>query len=182
MPSLGLNAAAALVTNLLGIRADPYQGCNFLVEIEGLLAGGFSDCSGLAVETEVTDYREGGLNGYVHRFAGPTKYPPLVLKHGLSPIDGLWSWHQDVVNETITRRSGTIYLLNKMRIPVMWWDFKEAFPVKWTGPDLRADSGSVAIESVELAHRGLSRPGLATTLAGIGAEIGASFDISASLF
>ena len=64
----------------------------------------------------------------------------------------------------------------------MWWDFKEAFPVKWTGPDLRADSGSVAIESVELAHRGLSRPGLATALAGIAAEIGASFDISASLF
>ena len=85
MPSLGLNAAPALVTNPLGIRADPYQGCNFLVEIEGMFAGGFSECSGLQVETEMTDYREGGLNGYVHRFAGPTKYPPLVLKHGLSP-------------------------------------------------------------------------------------------------
>ena len=68
MPSLGLNAAFSLVTNLLGVRTDPYQVCNFLVEIEGILAGGFSECSGLQVETEVFDYREGGLNEYVHRF------------------------------------------------------------------------------------------------------------------
>jgi phage tail-like protein len=183
MPSLGLNAAFSLATNLLGVRADPYQGFNFLVEIEGILAGGFSECSGLQVETEVSDYREGGLNDYVHRFAGPTKYPPLILKHGLTQIDGLWVWHQEVVQEQkVTRRNGTIYLLDKKHIPVMWWDFKEAFPVKWTGPDLRAESAAIAIESVELVHRGLSRPRLATALTGIGAELSGSFDIGGSLF
>lgn|SRR5262249_53221158 len=182
IPSLGLNTAFGLVTNLLGVRADPYQVFNFLVEIEGILAGGFSECSGLAVETEFADYREGGRNDFMHRFAGPTKHPPLILKHGLTLIDGLWAWHQDVVQGTIRRRNGTIYLLDKKRIPVTWWDFKEALPVKWTGPDLRADSGSVAIESVELTHRGLSRPRLATALAGSGAELSASFDISASSF
>ena len=178
MPSLGLNSAFSLVTNLLGIRADPYQVFNFLVEIEGILAGGFSECSGLQVETEFLDYREGGLNEYVHRFAGPTRYPPLMLKHGLTQIDGLWAWHQDVIQGKIERKNGTIYLLDKQRIPVMWWDFKEAFPVKWTGPDLRADSGAIAIESVELTHRGLSRPSLSGLLAGIGAEIAGSVDIS----
>src|SRR5262245_37947903 len=129
MPSLGLNAAFALATNLLNVRADPYQAFNFLVEIESVLAGGFSECSGLAVETEVVEHREGGLNDYLHRFAGPTKYPPLILKHGLTQIDGLWAWHQDIVQtQTVTRRNGTIYLLDKRRVPVIWWDFKEAFP------------------------------------------------------
>ena len=194
---IGVNAALGFAANLLGGRSDPYQAFNFLVEIEGLITGGFSECSGLAVETEVTDYREGGLNGYVHRFAGPTKYPPLVLKHGLSPIDGLWSWHQDVVQEQVTRRNGTIYLLDNKRIPVMSWDFAQAFPVKWTGPDLRADSGNVAIESLELAHRGLKRSMLAGGLAGglsaglgislaggVGVNISASasFDIGGKLF
>jgi phage tail-like protein len=178
MPSLGLNAAFSLVTNLLGVRVDPYQVFNFLIEIEGILAGGFSDCSGLQVETETTDYREGGQNEYVHRFAGPTKYPPLVLKHGLTQIDGLWAWHQDVASGVIERRNGTIYLLSKQHIPVMWWDFKEAIPVKWTGPDLKADSGAVAIESVELTHRGLSRPRLASLLAGVGAEIAGGGNLS----
>jgi phage tail-like protein len=181
MPSLGLNAAFGLVTNLLGVRADPYHGFNFLVEIEGILAGGFSECSGLQVETEVFDYREGGVNEYVHRFAGATKYPPLILKHGLTPIDGLWGWHQEVVEGQITRRNGTIYLLNKQHVPVMWWDFKQAFPVKWTGPELRADSSSVALESVELSHRGLSRPRLAA-LAGLALDVGVSIGGGGSLF
>lgn len=171
MPSLGLNAASSLVTNLLGVRLDPYQGFNFLVEIDGILAGGFSECSGLQVETEFFDYREGGVNEYVHRFAGPTKYPPLVLKHGLTPIDGLWNWHHDVTERKIRRKNGTIYLLDKRRIPVMWWNFKEAFPFKWTGPELRAESNSVAFESVELSHRGLDRPRSATLAAGIGVEL-----------
>jgi phage tail-like protein len=178
MPSLGLNAAFGLVTNLLGVRADPYQVFNFLVEIEGILAGGFSECSGLQVETEFIDYREGGQNDFVHRFAGPTKYPPLMLKHGLTQIDGLWSWHQDVVKGKIKRSNGTIYLLDKQRIPVMWWDFKEAIPLKWTGPELRADSNAVAFESVELSHRGLSRPTLGDLLGSIGADISGSLDVS----
>ena len=159
MASLGLNAAFGLVTNRLGARDDPYQAFNFLVEIDGILAGGFSECSGLQVETEIADYREGGRNDYVHRFAGPTKYPPLTLKHGLTQIDGLWAWHQDVVQGQIARRNVTVYLLDKKRDLVMSWVFKEAFPVKWTGPDLRADSGNVAIESVELTHRGLTSGG-----------------------
>lgn len=171
MPVPPLNAAFGVVTNLLGVRLDPYAAFNFLVEIEGILVGGFSECSGLVVETEFFDYREGGENGFVHRFVGPTKYPPLILKHGMTLIDGLWGWHQDIANLKVQRRNGTIYLLDKQRIPVMWWDFKEALPVKWTGPELRAQASAVAFESVELAHRGLSKPQLATALAGLGAEL-----------
>jgi phage tail-like protein len=159
------------------IELDPYQACCFVVTVKDLVIGGFSECSGLQVETEFHDYREGGVNGFVHRFAGPTKYPPLILKHGLTQIDGLWSWHQDVVAWDFERKNGTIYLLNKQSLPVMWWDFTEAYPTKYTGPDLRADSGAIAFESVELAHRGLSRPTIAGLLAGIGAEISGSLDL-----
>lgn len=183
-PSLGLNAAFSLATNLLGIRADPYQAFNFLVEVEGILVGGCSDCTGLQVETELSRYSEGGLNDYEHTFIGRTKYPPLILKHGLTLIDDLWRWHQEITQGInlgkVERRNGTIYLLDKDKIPVMWWNFKEALPYKWIGPELRAGSGSIAFESVELVHRGLSRPTLGSLVAGIGAELGASLDISIS--
>jgi len=182
MPSFDVNAAFSLATNLLGVRNDPYHAFKFFVEIEGILAGGFSECTGLLVETEFFDYREGGQNDFVHRFAGPTKYPPLILKHGLTMIDGLWSWHQDVTQRIIKRKNGSIYLMNKQGIPVMWWDFKDAFPVKWTGPDLRAESGAVAFESIELTHRGLSKPQGAAILAGIGAALDGSLSISGGLF
>src|SRR5688572_17908235 len=111
MPALGFNAAFSLLGNVLGVRLDPYTAFNFLVEVEGILTGAFTECSGLAVETEFFEYREGGVNEHVHRFAGPTKYPPLVLRHGITQIDGLWAWHQDVVNGDFSRRNGTIYLL-----------------------------------------------------------------------
>jgi phage tail-like protein len=160
MPSLGMNAAYAAGTGIAGVTLDPFHAFNFLIEIEGILVGGFSECSGLEVETEYYDYREGGVNEYMHRFIGPTKYQPLVLKHGLTVINGLWTWHQEVIQAIDTgkfkRRNGTVYLLNKQKIPVKWWNFKEAYPYKWTGPQLKADSGDVAFESVELAHRGFS--------------------------
>src|SRR5262245_22508455 len=122
MPLSRFNDLSGRITNSLGVRTDPYQAFNFLIEIEGVFAGGFSECSGLQVETEYLDYREGGQNGFVHRFAGPTKYPPLMLKHGLTQIDSLWMWHQEVVKENIIRQNGTIYLLDKQAVPVMWWD------------------------------------------------------------
>lgn len=158
MPVIGPSAALAAMSGASGQRTDPYQAFNFFIEIEGILAGGFSECSGLLIETEVHEYREGGVNDYVHRFVGATKSPVLTLRRGLTPIDTLWLWYQDVMEGTITRRNGTIYLLDKQQIPVIWWNFKEAVPVKWTGPELRADSANVAFVSIELAHRGLSRP------------------------
>lgn len=150
-----INAAMAAASAALGVRLDPYMGFNFLVEIESLLVGGFSEVSGLAVETEVTPFREGGQNAYVHMLAGPTKFPNLVLKHGLTDVESLWQWHQEVATGTITRRNGSIYLLDRQRLPAMWWNFQDAYPVKWQGPDMRADSGTVAVETVELVHRGL---------------------------
>lgn len=159
MTVFGVNAAVAAAGGALDVRLDPYAGFAFLVEIDGLLVGGFSEVTGLQVETEVEEYAEGGLNEFVHRLPGRTRYPSnLVLKRGLTDVDALWSWHQEVVAGKVERRNGTIYLLDRQRVPAMWWDFREAYPVKWIGPELRSDSNAVAAESVELVHRGLSRP------------------------
>ena len=119
----------------------------------------------MQIETVVETYREGGLNDYEHKLAGPTRYSSnLILKHGLTDIEALWSWHQDVTQGKITRKNGTIYLLDRQRLPTMWWDFTGAYPVKWTGPDLRAESNTVAVETVELVHKGLSKPTLSSVL------------------
>lgn len=157
MPGSGANIGISIAAGSADLRVDPYQSHRFLVEIAGLLVGGFSECTGLQIELESYEYREGGQNEFVHRFAGPTRHPPLVLKHGLSPIDGLWGWHQDVAAGNIQRRNGTIYLLNGQQVPVLWWNFREALPLKWSGPDLSAERAAIAVESVELTHRGLTR-------------------------
>jgi phage tail-like protein len=143
----------------VGDRADPYLSLNFLVEIEGLVVGGFNEVTGLTVEVEIEEYREGGVNTYVHKLAGPARYPNnLVLKHGLTDSDILWNWHQDVASGNILRKNGSIMLLDSAGEEQWRWNFVDAYPVRWVGPDLRAGSAEVAIETLELVHRGLCKP------------------------
>jgi phage tail-like protein len=152
---LGLNAAFALS----GARLDPYSGCNFLVEIDGLLVGGFREVRGLEANIQVEEYAEGGENGYIHKLPGETRYPNLVLLRGLTDLDTMWGWFNDVSQGVIDRRNITLLVLDQQRIPAMWWNIKDALPIKWVGPELRANNDSeIATESIELIHRGISKP------------------------
>lgn len=137
---------------------DPFLGCNFRIEIDGLTVGGFSEVSGLQVETVVETYREGGLNEYEHKLPGPTRYPSnLILKHGLMDTDTFWKWHHEVTQGKIKRKNGSIVLCDSAGNEQWRWNFTGAYPVRWTGPDLRANTAEVAIESLELAHTGLTK-------------------------
>ncbi|WP_240545896.1 phage tail protein [Paenibacillus artemisiicola] len=131
----------------------------FQIELEGLVVGGFSEVSGVQAELETEDYREGGVNGYVHKFVKASKVPSLTIKRGLTNSDTLWTWFQDTKNGRITRRSGSVILVDAAGGEQWRWNFTEALPVKWTGPDLKSDSGSVAFESIELVHNGFSKDG-----------------------
>ena len=138
-------------------RKDPYSSFNFLVEIDGIIAGGFSEVSGLQIETEVEEYREGGVNDFIHKFPKITKYTNLTLKHGLTDSDLLWAWYSDVIQGTIERKNGMIFLLDSEKQTAMSWEFSGAFPVKWTGPELKADSNTVAFETLEIVYQSLTK-------------------------
>ena len=142
----------------LGTTSDPFMSFNFVVEIEGLVVGGFSEVTGLQVEVQTEEYQEGGLNEYVHKLPGPARYPQnLVLKHGLTDADTMWSWHQDVRNGIVHRKNGSIVLLNSAGEERWRWNFVGAYPMRWSGPELRAGTAEVAVETVELVHRGLAK-------------------------
>ena len=159
MKKLGLNAAFAAGTNMLGVRSDPYMAYNFVVEIEGLITGGFTEVTGLESEIELESYQEGGMNGYIHQFPRRTRYPNLVLSHGLTDIDSLWRWYKAATAGNIQLKNGTIMLLNRQQIPMMWWNFKNAYPVKWVGPQFNAsNTAAVAVERLELVHQGIDKP------------------------
>lgn len=138
-------------------RSDPYQSLNFLVEIQGLIVGGFSEVSGIQAETEVEEVREGGVNDYVHKLPKVTKYPNVTFKRGITDSDVLWRWHQDVVSGKIVRMSIFVILRDLQGSEKWRWSFLDAYPIKWVGPDLKADSSAVAIESLELAHNGFKK-------------------------
>jgi phage tail-like protein len=159
----------------LGVRVDPYLGYRFMVEIEGMIVGAFSEVSGISSEIMTEEYPEGGQNEYIHHLPVRVKYTNLILKHGLTDIETLWRWHRDVMRGKMSRRNGSIVLLNTNFFEAWRWNFVEAYPVKWVGPTLNAGQAQVAVESVELSHRGLTK-GLGDDL-----DINLSLDIGTSL-
>jgi len=139
----------------LAVRMDPYLSYRFLVEIDGLIVAGFSEVGGLNVDVETEEYREGGVNDFVHKMPKVAKTPNLVLKRGMTLSPVLWKWHSDVVNGKFKRKDGRIILFDTMGLPGWFWTFEDAYPVKWSGPDFKADSSAVAVETVELVHNGI---------------------------
>lgn len=139
-------------------RKDPYRNCNFLVEIDGIVQAGFSDCSGLGASTDATEYREGGDNTTVRKLPGLTKYTNISLKRGLSDSRELYDWYRLVVTGKTDRRNGSVIVLDTDGVTeVVRWNFFNAWPTKFEAPALSAKGNEVAIETFELAHEGLER-------------------------
>lgn len=137
-------------------RKDPFGRFNFLLEIDGVTAAGFSEVSGLANETEVIEYREGGDKVNAPRkLPGLTKYSNLVLKRGVTADPSLWNWRKTVIDGAVERRNGAIILLDESRTEIVRWNFFNGWPCKWEGPALKAKSNEVAIETLEIAHERL---------------------------
>jgi phage tail-like protein len=141
-----------------GDRTDPFLRYNFVIEIEGLVAGGFQEVTGLQSEIETREYREGGVNEFMHKLAGPVRYPSnLILKRGITDTRTLWGWYCDVAQGTVKRRNISLLLMDTTGREKIRWNFAKAYPVKWSGPDMRGDATEVAVETVELAHNGISK-------------------------
>ncbi len=142
-------------------RIDQVAAFRFYIEIEGIIKGWFTECSGLSVERELFEYKEGGVNNYVHKLPVRTKYTNLTLKHGLAN-DELWKWYdKGSYDGLVERHNVSVLLFNGDKTQVKRWDLVDAFPVKWVGPELKADSNQSAIETLEIAHHGLTMTGWA---------------------
>lgn len=123
----------------------------------GLFAagGGFTDCTGIGVTTEVFEYPEGGQNAFVHKLPTRTKPSDIVFKRGMLIATDLWDWVRAFTTGVYQRRDGLIVLLTTRGIPAQGWIFHRALPLSWAGPALSASQNGVATESLTLAHEGL---------------------------
>ncbi len=140
-----------------GTRVDPYRNFNFLVEIDGISQARFSECTGFGGSNDPIEYREGGENTTVRKLPGLTKYPNIVLKWGLTDSLDLYNWWKNIMKGKVDRRNGSIILLDTEGNEKIRWNFFNAWPTKWDGPDFNAKGNEVAIETLELAVEGTER-------------------------
>ena len=140
--------------------ADPFAGFNYLLVIDNVQAGGFSECTGLQVEIKTFDYKEGGRNNTTLKFPEHASYGNVTLKRGVTNSNELITWQLDAAAGRFQRRTSqginfAIILRDERGQRIKQWNLVRAFPVKWTGPDLKASAGEIAVESLEIAHEGI---------------------------
>jgi len=130
---------------------------HFQVEWGGTRIG-FTEVSGLTVEVQPIDYREGSAYEYqVTKMPGIPQYTNLTLKRGIYKADNeFFQWLSTVRLNQIERRDITVSLLNEEHQPVVVWRIREAWPSKVEGPSLNSTGNEAALESVELCHEGLT--------------------------
>ena len=118
----------------------------------------FQEVSGLDVESQPIEYRSGDSPEFsVTKMPGIKKFGNVTMKKGVYKSDNkFWDWFKEIKMNPIKRVPVTISLLDEAGKPTMVWTLANAWPTKLTGTDLKADGNEVAIETIEIAHEGIT--------------------------
>ena len=117
----------------------------------------FQEVDGIESETQIVEYRHGNSNVF-----SPIKMPGLArvgnvtMRKGIFiNDDNFWQWYDEIIMNTIERRTVVISLLDQTGTPKTTWTLQNAWPTKITGTDLKSEGNEVAVESIEIAYETL---------------------------
>jgi phage tail-like protein len=142
------------MTQQRSVGKDALLGHRFALEIAGIEQASFQECTGLQIQTEVFEYKEGGLNSYSHRLPGRTTYTNVTLKWGSTDSPDLLDWYNSLIaaeKKADEKRHVSIIQYDEKPSEMRRWNLKFAYPVKWVGPSFNAATSALSIETLELA-------------------------------
>ncbi|MCI8494598.1 MAG: phage tail protein [Dorea sp.] len=139
------------------MASTPYGKFRYKVEIDGLEAGGFSEASGFDASIDVIEYREGDMVQTPMKLPGLKKYGNITLKQGVADSMVMYEWMIAGVEGEVERKTITITILDETETATASWQVINAWPAKYTAPDFNATASEVAIETLEIAHEGMTR-------------------------
>jgi len=132
------------------MRNDPYAQFNFILELDGLEAAGFTEVGGITSESDVIEYREGSEPARMRKLPALFKSGNITLKRGYTQSRELWEWRKTTLDGMTERKQGAIILLDEARTPQLRWEFSEGWISKYEGPALKSTANEAAIESIEI--------------------------------
>jgi phage tail-like protein len=143
------------------LTQDPLLGFNYLLELEGAVAGYFTECSGIGSEHEIVEHKVVDKQGHeiIRKIPGRLKWQDISLKRGITADLKIWEWRDLMVQGKTGdgRKNITITMLDRSYQPVAIWHFANAWPSKVTGPSLKSDSNEFGVEEITIVHEGMYR-------------------------
>ena len=141
-------------------RIDPYLAKNFRVEIDTIPSISFTEVLGLEALIAVVDYRTGdSAANFVSKLPGLGRYSNITLKRGFTQDTSLWEWMHNNLVGVLDRRNMSVVLQDSQSSDVLRWNFANAWPCRWAGPELKAECSAVAIETVEICYESFALVG-----------------------
>ncbi len=142
-------------------REDPLTGCQFSLEVQGVLKGHFTEVSGLGSEHEIIEHKVVDEKGhdFVMKIPGRMKYGDITLKRGITSSMDVWDWRKQVEDGDVegARASGSVIMYDQNYTEVARWNFENGWPSKVTGPSLKSDSNDFGIEEMTIVHERIYR-------------------------
>ncbi len=139
----------------------PLIDCHFSLELQGNVAGYFTECSGIGSEHEVAEHKVVTADGHqkVMKIPGRLKWGDITLKKGITSEMDIWNWRKKVEDGNVddARCNGSIIMYDQTLKPVAQWDFEGAWPTKVSGPTPKSDSNEVSVEEITITHEYITR-------------------------
>ena len=163
------------VTGFFRPETAPPTAFYFSVKFRGMgeIDSGFQEVSGLKSTFGLEERKEGGENGFVHRFPTAPKFENFVLKRCLIPNSRLDQWCTDAFSRfRFDPRDIQIALLGAKESSIgktydpysgkrakilASWNVVQAYPVSWELTGLNSTSNKLAIETLTLNYRYFKR-------------------------
>ena len=114
----------------------------------------FQSVSGLSVEYDMEEYKEGGENRFTHKLPVRTKFADMVLKRGMLTDYEVIKWFLSAFRDLeFMQADVNVILMNEKSEHLRAWKVVHAIPKKWLISDLNANESAVVIETLELSYR-----------------------------
>ncbi len=131
---------------------EPLPAFRVRLDIGETTAGWFTECTGLTIERSVKEFAEGGVNDHQQWLPGPVHRSNVTLRRGIMGPE-LWQWFSRGLYDTVVeRRAVTVIFFDVQRNEAWRWELADAVPIRWAGPELKSESGEVAVEELEIGQ------------------------------
>jgi len=142
-------------------REDPLVGCQFSLEIQGVIKGYFTEVSGLGSEHDIVEHKVVDESGHdmVMKIPGRLKWSDITLKRGITSSMDVWDWRKQVEDGDVqgARKNGSVVMYDQSYSQIARWNFSNAWPSKVSGPSLNAQNNEFGIEEMVIVHEGIER-------------------------
>ncbi|UUN26502.1 phage tail protein [Streptomyces sp. FIT100] len=128
----------------------------FRLVIGGNDLGAFHTCSGMGAEVEIETYAEGGNNAFTHNLPGRVTWSNITLTRPVTKDTAKIAKWLDETLKKVEPKDGEIVALKPDLTKIISWQVFGIVPVRWQGPSFDPNNSEAAVETLEIAHEGLS--------------------------